>query len=90
MRGSNGKVYYYGKSTALGLKSIGKTPTLKITELIISKVSNIVHAAVGHDGIHAILVNEDGTVYFTGKCLHSCSSYGPTTAVKVFRSFLVG
>lgn len=59
-------MYYYGKSAALGLKSIGKTPTLKITEMIISKVANIVHVAIGHDGIHAILVNDDGTVYFAG------------------------
>ncbi|XP_054731353.1 E3 ubiquitin-protein ligase highwire isoform X3 [Anastrepha obliqua] len=66
VRASNGKVYYYGKSASLGLKSIGRTPTMKMTELIISKVSNIVHIAVGHDGIHALLVNDDGTVYFTG------------------------
>lgn len=67
VRASNGKVYYYGKSASLGLKSIGRTPTMKMTELIISKVSNIVHIAVGHDGIHALLVNDDGTVYFTGQ-----------------------
>lgn len=34
--------------------------------MIISKVANIVHVAIGHDGIHAILVNDDGTVYFAG------------------------
>ncbi|XP_067640218.1 E3 ubiquitin-protein ligase highwire isoform X3 [Eurosta solidaginis] len=66
VRASNGRVYYYGKSASLGLKSIGRTPTMKLTELIISKVSNIVHIAIGHDGIHALLVNDDGTVYFTG------------------------
>lgn len=66
VRAGNGKVYYYGKSASLGLKSVGKTPSLRMTELIISKVSNIVHISIGHDGIHAILVNDDGTVYFAG------------------------
>lgn len=59
-------MFYYGKSAALGLKSIGKTPTLKMTEIIVSKVANIVQVAIGHDGIHTILVNDDGTVYFAG------------------------
>ncbi|XP_011290756.1 E3 ubiquitin-protein ligase highwire [Musca domestica] len=63
---NNGKVYYYGKSSALGLKSVGRTPIMKLTELIISKISRIIHIAVGHDGIHALLVNDDGTVYFAG------------------------
>ncbi|XP_068159965.1 LOW QUALITY PROTEIN: E3 ubiquitin-protein ligase highwire [Drosophila tropicalis] len=66
VRASNGRVYYYGKSAALGLKCVGRTPTLKLTELIISKAAHIVHVAVGHDGIHALLVNDDGTVYFAG------------------------
>ncbi|XP_023291814.2 E3 ubiquitin-protein ligase highwire [Lucilia cuprina] len=63
---TNGKVFYYGKSVALGLKSVGRTPIMKLTELIISKISRITHIAVGHDGIHALLVNDDGTVYFAG------------------------
>ncbi|XP_037938854.1 E3 ubiquitin-protein ligase highwire [Teleopsis dalmanni] len=66
VRASNNKIYYYGKASALGLKSVGRTPTMKMTELIISKVSNIEQVAVGHDGIHALLVNDDGTVYFAG------------------------
>lgn len=66
VRSSNGKVFYYGKAAALGLKSAGRTPSLKLTELIISKVSNIVQVAIGHDGVHALLVNDDGTVFFTG------------------------
>ncbi|TDG40226.1 hypothetical protein AWZ03_013349 [Drosophila navojoa] len=66
VRASNGRVYYYGKPAALGLKCVGRTPTLKLTELIVSKAANIVHVAVGHDGIHALLVNDDGTVYFAG------------------------
>lgn len=66
VRATNGKVYYYGKAAALGLKSIGKTPSMKPIELIVAKTSNIVHATIGHDGIHAILINDDGNVYFTG------------------------
>ncbi|ALC49441.1 hiw [Drosophila busckii] len=66
VRASSGRVYYYGKSAALGLKCVGRTMSLKLTELIISKSAHIVHVAVGHDGIHALLVNEDGSVYFTG------------------------
>lgn len=66
VRATNGKVYYYGKAAALGLKSIGKTPSMKPIELIVAKTSNIVHATIGHDGIHAILVNDDGNVFFTG------------------------
>lgn len=66
IRATNGKVYYYGKAAALGLKSIGKTPSMKPIELIVAKTSNIMHATIGHDGIHAILVNDDGNVYFTG------------------------
>lgn len=59
-------MFYYGKAASLGLKSIGKSPTLKMTELIISKVATIHTIALGHDGIHALLINEDGSVYFTG------------------------
>lgn len=63
------QVHYYGKSSSLGLKAVGKTPSLKLTELVVSKTTNIVHIAMGHDGIHAILLSEDGSVYFTGTSL---------------------
>ncbi|XP_055618511.1 E3 ubiquitin-protein ligase highwire isoform X2 [Toxorhynchites rutilus septentrionalis] len=64
--GSNGKVFYYGKGNSLGLKAGGKNPNLKLNEIVISKASNFVQVAVGHDGIHALLLNEDGTVFFAG------------------------
>ncbi|XP_055587703.1 E3 ubiquitin-protein ligase highwire isoform X4 [Uranotaenia lowii] len=64
--GSNGKTFYYGKGGSLGLKAVGKNPSLKLNELIISKSTNFTQLAVGHDGIHALLLNEDGSVYFTG------------------------
>lgn len=63
---SNGKIYYYGKSASLGLKSIGRTPNMRLTELMISKPSNITQFAIGHDGLHALILNDDGSVYFTG------------------------
>lgn len=66
IRATNGKIYYYGKSSALGLKSVGKTPSMKPVELIVAKSSNITHVTIGHDGLHAILINEDGSVYFAG------------------------
>lgn len=65
--GSNGKVYYYGKGASLGLKAVGKNPSLKLNEIIISKTTNFTQVSVGHDGVHALLLNEDGTVYFAGE-----------------------
>lgn len=66
VRSSNGKIFYYGKSAALGLKTLGRAPNMRLTELVIPKPSNIIQSAVGHDGLHALILNDDGTVYFTG------------------------
>lgn len=66
VRATNGKVFYYGKATALGMKTMGKNPTLKLTELVISKAATITQMSIGHDGVHALLVADDGSVYFTG------------------------
>lgn len=71
VRSTSGKVFYYGKAAALGLKSIGKNPTLKLTELVIAKGSTVLQMSVGHDGLHALLVADDGTVYFTGTARRS-------------------
>lgn len=66
-RANNGKVYYYGKSSALGFKNIGRSPNMKLTELTISKIpTRIIHIAIGHEGLHALLLQEDGSVYFAG------------------------
>lgn len=35
-------------------------------ELVVPKAPKISHVAVGHDAVHAILLAEDGAVYFTG------------------------
>lgn len=85
IRATNGKIYYYGKSSALGLKSVGKTPSMKPIELIVAKSSNIVSATIGHDGMHAILINEDGSVYFAGK-LKSCPIDFITTKKTVLKN----
>ncbi|XP_055524898.1 E3 ubiquitin-protein ligase highwire isoform X3 [Wyeomyia smithii] len=64
--GNNGKVFYYGKGSSLGLKAVGKNPSLKLNEIVISKATTFSQVAVGHDGIHALLLNEDGSVFFAG------------------------
>lgn len=63
---TDGKTYYYGKSSALGLKSVGRSPYLKLNELIISKISKTAQIALGHEGLHALFLNEDGNVFFAG------------------------
>ncbi|XP_058468268.1 E3 ubiquitin-protein ligase highwire isoform X2 [Malaya genurostris] len=64
--GSNGKVFYFGKGNSLGLKAVGKNPSMKLNEIVIPKPTSFTQVTVGHDGIHALLLNEDGTVYFAG------------------------
>lgn len=66
VRSVTGRMYFYGKAGALGLKAIGKAITLKPTCIVVSKSTNIVHMAVGHDGIHAVLLGEDGSAFFAG------------------------
>jgi RCR-type E3 ubiquitin transferase len=63
---SSSKVYYYGKGASLGIKSLIKSPSLKLSELTISKVSKIVQTSLFHDGLHALLMSNDGSVFFAG------------------------
>lgn len=65
MRSASGRVHFYGKAAALGLKC-NRQPALKISELIVSKTTTIAHIAIGHDGIHAVLLGEDGSAFFAG------------------------
>ncbi|XP_018571542.1 E3 ubiquitin-protein ligase MYCBP2-like [Anoplophora glabripennis] len=65
LRTFTGKVLYCGKSSALGIKQSG-VRTGKWCELNLTKSPKINHLAVGHDGLHAILITEDGSVFFTG------------------------
>ena len=63
-----GKLYFTGKSVAIGHKQ--PSSPARWNKVIVSESGtspvNIVQVSVGHDGLHALLVSEDGTVYFTG------------------------
>uniref|UniRef100_A0AAR5Q5P7 PHR domain-containing protein n=1 Tax=Dendroctonus ponderosae TaxID=77166 RepID=A0AAR5Q5P7_DENPD len=65
LRTVTGKVLYTGKSAALGIKQAG-VRTGKWSELILTKSPKIAHISVGHDGLHAVLITDDGAVFFTG------------------------
>ncbi|GAB6023050.1 hypothetical protein CHUAL_007142 [Chamberlinius hualienensis] len=65
MRTASGKVLYYGKAPSLGLKQSGLF-TNRWTELAIMKSPKINQFSVGHEGLHALLVTEDGGVFFVG------------------------
>lgn len=50
----------------MGIKQAG-VRTGKWSELVLTKAPKITHVAVGHDGLHAILITDDGSVFFAGK-----------------------
>ncbi|RZF32322.1 hypothetical protein LSTR_LSTR001786 [Laodelphax striatellus] len=58
-------VLFSGKSSSLGMKS-GGAGGGRWTELSVPKSPRIVEVAAGHDGAHAVLLADDGAVYFTG------------------------
>uniref|UniRef100_A0A182N2D3 PHR domain-containing protein n=1 Tax=Anopheles dirus TaxID=7168 RepID=A0A182N2D3_9DIPT len=78
----DGKVLYWGRGTALGLKSsanvagaigcVMSSPkasvSMKLTDLtaLPKGVSCFRQVAVGHEANHGLLLTSDGTVYFTG------------------------
>ncbi|XP_069365103.1 E3 ubiquitin-protein ligase MYCBP2 isoform X3 [Maniola hyperantus] len=72
---SSGKVYYTGKGTTLGYKApsphTGRWTLMKETLFNKNEASNtkkckVVQVALGHEGVHAILVLENGSALFTG------------------------
>ncbi|KAB0796834.1 hypothetical protein PPYR_10895 [Photinus pyralis] len=65
LRTTSGKVFYCGKAASLGVKQVG-VRTGKWTELVLTKTPKITHVAMGHDGLHSILLTEDGSVFFAG------------------------
>ncbi|XP_066562691.1 E3 ubiquitin-protein ligase MYCBP2 isoform X4 [Amia ocellicauda] len=65
MKTATGKIYYTGKYQSLGIKQGGPSAG-KWVELPITKSPKIIQFSVGHDGSHALLVAEDGSVFFTG------------------------
>lgn len=56
---------YSGKSSALGIKQVNSR-TSKWSELGLTKTPKITQIAVGHEGMHAVLLTEEGSVFFTG------------------------
>ncbi|KAK7882381.1 hypothetical protein WMY93_028555 [Mugilogobius chulae] len=62
---ASGKIYYTGKYQSLGIKQGGPSAG-KWVELPVTKSPKFVQFSVGHDGSHALLVAEDGSVFFTG------------------------
>uniref|UniRef100_A0A8C8JY02 RCR-type E3 ubiquitin transferase n=1 Tax=Oncorhynchus tshawytscha TaxID=74940 RepID=A0A8C8JY02_ONCTS len=65
LKTASGKIYYTGKYQSLGIKQGGPSAG-KWVELPVTKSPKIIHFSVGHDGSHALLVAEDGSVFFTG------------------------
>eukprot|EP00063_Salmo_salar_P030989 XP_014005824.1 PREDICTED: E3 ubiquitin-protein ligase MYCBP2-like isoform X1 [Salmo salar] len=65
MKTASGKIYYTGKYQSLGIKQGGLSEG-KWVELPVTKSPKIIQFSVGHDGSHALLVAEDGSVFFTG------------------------
>jgi E3 ubiquitin-protein ligase MYCBP2 len=55
---------FLGKSAALGHKQ--PCPAGQWNEMAITKSPKIVQFSVGHEGQHALLLSEDGSVYFVG------------------------
>lgn len=69
---------YCGKAASLGIKQAG-VKTGKWCELLLTKAPKVTHIAVGHDGMHAIFLTDDGSVFFAGK-----------SRLILFASFLCG
>ncbi|CAG7827585.1 unnamed protein product [Allacma fusca] len=65
LRTQHGRILYCGKGASLGQKS-GVAKYSKWLELGLSKCPRFIQCAVGHEGIHALLLAEDGTAYFVG------------------------
>ncbi|XP_040395682.1 E3 ubiquitin-protein ligase MYCBP2 isoform X19 [Cygnus olor] len=65
MKTASGKIYYTGKYQSLGIKQGGPSAG-KWVELPITKSPKIIQFSVGHDGSHALLVADDGSIFFTG------------------------
>ena len=59
------QVLYTGRSQALGIKQGGPSQG-KWGELPITKSPKIVQISTGHEGQHALLVSEDGSLFFVG------------------------
>ena len=56
---------YTGRSQSLGIKQGGPSHG-KWAELPITKSPKITQISTGHEGQHALMVSEDGSVFFVG------------------------
>ncbi|XP_074033015.1 MYC binding protein highwire isoform X2 [Leptinotarsa decemlineata] len=65
IRTVTGKILYCGKSSALGIKQAG-VRTGKWSDLVLTKTPKVSQMSIGHDGLHAVLITEDGSVIFIG------------------------
>ena len=63
IRLQSGKLIFNGKSQSLGIK---QNSGGKWCELPITKSPKITFISIGHEGSHALLVSEEGSVYFVG------------------------
>ncbi|XP_044762914.1 E3 ubiquitin-protein ligase MYCBP2 [Coccinella septempunctata] len=99
IRTVSGKVLFCGKAAALGIKQSGIRSS-KWAELVVTKTPKITHISVGHDGLHAILLTEDGSAFFTGtarrgedgdqsKVRRQPKSIKPKKIIKVDGQFIV-
>lgn len=61
---ASGKLYYTGKGSCIGMKT--NTRPNRWFEVTLGKNLRVSHFAVGHEAQHAILLLEDGSVYFAG------------------------
>ena len=59
------KVLYSGRAISLGVKQ-GASSMEKWAVLPISKSPKIVQVATGHESAHALMLANDGTVFFVG------------------------
>ena len=81
MLSAQGKLQYTGKSTSIGHKQAcpsGQWNEINLVSSVTSKLTGlgsvaprgtsckVVQTALGHDGAHALLLTDDGVVYFTG------------------------
>lgn len=63
---------YQGKASALGLKTVGELvlsqehTSNRWYELPLPKSLSIVRCATGHDGLHAVFLDAEGTAFFAG------------------------
>lgn len=65
----SGKVWYKGKASSLGLKSpmpLEEELANHWSQLPIAKCQSVTRCATGHEGQHAVFIDDTGSVFFVG------------------------